>query len=140
MESKEIIYEELKKVGQEEWILFIGTTALGHEIYMIINSSQEVAFFLWNKKSGIRMDKCDYLIHSINEYNLQIEDIIDLTEFLNDKNKYNISNFQYMLIVWNYFNENKVDENLKIPDYKELPQYSKIYKDFWGNKHEKNSN
>ena len=132
MESKEIIYEELKKVSQEEWILFIGKTTLKHEIYMIIDSSQKVPFFLWNKKSGIRMDKGDYLLHSINQYNLQSDDIIDLMEFLNNKNQYNITNFQYMLIVWNYFNKNKIDENIEIPDYEGLPPYSPIYTDFWG--------
>ena len=78
---------------------------------------------LWNIK---------YLLHSINEYNLQVDDIIDLIDFLNNKNKYNITNFQYMLVVWNYFNKNKVDENMEVPDYKELPTYSPIYKNLRG--------
>lgn len=131
MDLKEFIYTNLKLVGENDWKFFIGKTNLGHEIFMIIDSSQEIPFFLWDKKSGIRMDKGDYLIHSMGEYNLKEEDVKDVTDFLNSKSKYGITNFKYMLIVWNYFNKNKVDENLKVPDYKELPEYSPTYKDFW---------
>ena len=131
MDFKQMIYYDLELVGKDEWLLYIDKTDLGHKIYMIINSSRDFSFFLWNKKSGIRMDKGDYVLHSIGEYNLKAEDIKDVTDFLNSKSRYGITNFKYMLIVWNYFNKNKVDENLKIPNYEELPEYSPIYKDFW---------
>lgn len=131
MDLKEKIYADLKEVGEDDWKFFIEKTNLGHEIFIIIDSSQKIPFFLWDKQSGIRMDKGDYLIHSMGEYNLKEEDIKDVTDFLNSKSKYGITNFKYMLIVWNYFNKNKVDENLKVPNYKELPEYSPIYKDFW---------
>lgn len=128
MNYKEIIYNDLKQVGENEWMYFIGKTNLGYEIFMILDTAQDIPFFLWNKKSGIRMDKGDYLLHSLAEYNLKPTDIIDLIEFLKSKTKYNITYFEYMLIVWNYFNKNKVQEDLQIPDYTILPKYSPIYK------------
>ena len=127
MDFKQMIYSDLKLVGKNEWLLYIGKTDLEHKIFIMLDNPQKVPFFLWNKKSGIRMDKGDYLIHSIGEYNLK-EDIKDVTDFLNSKSKYGITNFKYMLIVWNYFNKNKVNENLTVPNYEELPEYSPTYK------------
>lgn len=134
MESKEMIYEDLKLLTDDEWYFSIGKTDLGCEIFMILASSQKVPFFVWrgNRKSGLRMDKGDYLLHTKAEYNLKPADIKDVTEFLNKKNKYNITNFKYMLIVWNYFNKHKVSEDLKVPNYEELPEYSPTYTSVWG--------
>lgn len=122
---KEIIYQDLDQKVGEGLSVVLGKTNLGRIVSIVRRNSQETPFVVLNYKIAVRLDKAEYLFnYDVTEYKLKPEDIADLTEFLKAKSEYDITNFKYLLIAWNYFNEYKTSEYLELPNYEELPEYS----------------
>lgn len=134
----EIFKESKKERLLLEMAVTVGVTEDSYLIYVNSDDSGYIPHFHYvdetsrgrDKKKGfhtcIRLDKPEYFHHTGKEGTLNSKQLKELIEFLNSpfsKPKFNGTNWDYMVMIWNMNNSKQnVDEDMNIPDYSKLKE------------------
>lgn len=75
-----------------------------------------------DKKVCIRLDIAEYYAHGKSKDTLNSNERDILIDFMNNRHRrFDITNYEYMLNLWNENNPNyEIDEEMQMPDYKNL--------------------
>lgn len=105
----------------------IGNTSDNIEIHIYGKEGNIPHFHFYDRKDErmgcIRIDKAEYFSHGKGKYadKLSAKEIYNLIEFLNSQHKrLPITNWQYLIILWNDNNPDFEIDMLKTPDYSKL--------------------
>ena len=105
----------------------IGNTSDNIEIHIYGREGSVPHFHFYDKKTGrmgcIRLDTAEYFQHGRGKYadKLNSKEIKNLIDFLKEQHKrLPISNWEYLIILWNDNNPNFEIDELPMPDYTKL--------------------
>lgn len=95
------------------------------EILVWTNDGGNIPHFHIRSKDGfqtcIRLDKADYFHHTGKEGRLNSKQLKALVDFLNQRQRKGLTNWELILLMWNLNNSNVVvDEDQEMPNYIEL--------------------